>query len=115
LGDLVDAVTAGEADVGIAFGPTALAADSADVVVLRGDLSRIPTVFSLARAARRRIRQNLAWAFLYNVVAIPLALVGLINPLFAAVAMAASSLGVVGNSARPLPVTNAEAPVQNAR
>ena len=100
-----DAPALAEADVGIAFGPTALAADSADVVVLRGDLTRIPTVFSLAQAARRRIRQNLAWAFLYNVVAIPLALAGLINPLFAALAMAASSLGVVGNSARPLPVT----------
>jgi Cu2+-exporting ATPase len=101
-----DAPALAEADVGVAFGPTALAADSADVVVLRGDLHSIPTVFSLARAARRRIRQNLAWAFLYNIVAIPLALVGLINPLFAALAMAASSLGVVGNSARPLPVAN---------
>jgi len=105
-----DAPALAEADVGVAFGPTALAADSADVVVLRGDLTRIPTVFSLARAARRRIRQNLAWAFLYNIVAIPLALVGLINPLFAALAMAASSLGVVGNSARPLPV--AEGPAE---
>jgi ATPase, P-type (transporting), HAD superfamily, subfamily IC len=101
-----DAPALAEADVGVAFGPTALAADSADVVVLRGDLTRIPTVFSLAQAARRRIRQNLAWAFLYNVVAIPLALVGLINPLFAALAMAASSLGVVGNSARSLPVAD---------
>ena len=101
-----DAPALAEADVGIAFGPTALAADSADVVVLRGDLTRIPTVFSLAQAARRRIRQNLAWAFLYNVVAIPLALAGLINPLFAALAMAASSLGVVGNSARALPVAD---------
>ena len=104
-----DAPALAEADVGIAFGPTALAADSADVVVLRGDLTRIPTVFSIARAARRRIRQNLAWAFLYNVVAIPLALVGLINPLFAALAMAASSLGVVGNSARALPVNTPDA------
>jgi len=104
-----DAPALAEADVGIAFGPTALAADSADVVVLRGDLTRIPTVFSLAQAARRRIRQNLAWAFLYNVVAIPLALAGLINPLFAALAMAASSLGVVGNSARPLPVNTPDA------
>jgi len=101
-----DAPALAEANVGIAFGPTALAADSADVVVLRGDLTRIPTVFSLAQAARRRIRQNLAWAFLYNIVAIPLALAGLINPLFAALAMAASSLGVVGNSARPLPVAD---------
>jgi len=110
-----DAPALAEADVGIAFGPTALAADSADVVVLRGDLTRIPAVFALARAARRRIRQNLAWAFLYNVVAIPLALVGLINPLFAALAMAASSLGVVGNSARALPVANLKTPDQRER
>ena len=110
-----DAPALAEADVGIAFGPTALAADSADVVVLRGNLHRIPTVFTLAQAARRRIRQNLAWAFLYNVVAIPLALVGLINPLFAALAMAASSLGVVGNSARPLPVATLDTPNQEDR
>lgn len=102
-----DAPALAEADLGIAFGPTALAADSADVVILRGDLQRIPTVFSLARATRRRIRQNLAWAFLYNIVAIPLAIVGLINPLFAALAMASSSLGVVGNSARRLRVVPA--------
>ena len=99
-----DAPALAEADLGIAFGPTALAADSADVVVTDSELRRVPQVFALARQTRRRIRQNLAWAFLYNVVAIPLAIAGAINPLFAALAMASSSLLVVGNSARGMNV-----------
>jgi Cu2+-exporting ATPase len=80
---------------------TELAADAADAVVTT-DLAAVPELFGLADAARSRIRQNLAWAFTYNVVAIPLAVAALLNPLFAAVAMAGSSLVVVGNSARPL-------------
>lgn len=95
-----DAPALAEADLGIAFGPTALAADSADVVVTDSALRRVPQVFAFARQTRRRIRQNLGWAFLYNAVAIPLAIAGAINPLFAALAMASSSLLVVGNSAR---------------
>ena len=89
-----------DADLGVAFGPTALAADSADVVILDDDLTRVPEVLNLARRTRRRIRQNLGWAFGYNAVAIPLAIVGWLNPLVAALAMASSSLLVVGNSAR---------------
>jgi Cu2+-exporting ATPase len=99
-----DAPALADADLGIAFGPTALAADSADVVILDDDLSRVPDVLALARATRRRIRQNLGWAFGYNAVAIPLAIVGWLNPLAAALAMAASSLLVVGNSARRINV-----------
>ena len=95
-----DAPALAEADLGIAFGPTALAADSADVVVTDSELRRVPQVFALARQTRRRIRQNLGWAFLYNVVAIPLAIASAINPLFAALAMASSSLLVVINSSR---------------
>lgn len=97
-----DAPALADADLGIAFGPTALAADSADLVLLDNDLSRVPDALGLARATRRRIRQNLGWAFGYNAVAIPLAIVGWLNPLAAALAMAASSLLVVGNSARSL-------------
>jgi Cu2+-exporting ATPase len=97
-----DAPALADADLGIAFGPTALAADSADVVILDDDLSRVPDVLALARATRRRIRQNLGWAFGYNAVAIPLAIFGALNPLAAALAMASSSLLVVGNSARAL-------------
>lgn len=100
-----DAPALAEADLGIAFGPTALAADSADVVVTDSELRRVPQVFALARQTRRRIRQNLGWAFLYNVIAIPLAVAGAINPLFAALAMATSSLLVVINSSRGMNVS----------
>jgi Cu2+-exporting ATPase len=101
-----DAPALAEADLGIAFGPTALAADSADVVVTDSELRRVPQVFGLARQTRRRIRQNLGWAFLYNIIAIPLAIAGAINPLFAALAMASSSLLVVINSSRGMNVNN---------
>ncbi len=99
-----DAPALAVADLGIAFGPTALAADSADVVILDDRLEHVPTVFQLARLTRRRIRQNLGWAFLYNGIAIPLALAGALNPLFAALAMATSSVLVVSNSARAMPI-----------
>ena len=90
-------------DLGIAFGaPTALAADAADVVIPGDRLERIFTAFELIGTTRRRVRQNLGWALLYNAVAIPLAVSGHLNPLFAAVAMSASSLLVVWNSARPI-------------
>jgi Cu2+-exporting ATPase len=96
-----DAPALAAADVGIALdGGTQLAGDAADAVV--GDLGAVPADFAVAGATRRRIRGSLAWAFLYNAVAIPLAALGLINPLFAAVAMATSSLLVVANSARSL-------------
>ncbi|WP_276270786.1 heavy metal translocating P-type ATPase [Haloarcula litorea] len=98
-----DAPALGTADLGISLaGGTALAAEAADAVVIAGDLRAVPRAFAITTAARRRIRQNLAWAFCYNAVALPLALLGLLNPLFAALAMTASSLLVVGNSARPL-------------
>jgi Cu2+-exporting ATPase len=89
------------ADLGIAVGdPTARATDAADAVVTNGELAAVEDVFGVARGTRSRIRQNIAWALCYNAVAVPLAVVGLINPLFAAAAMAASSLLVVTNSRR---------------
>ncbi|MDP6406608.1 MAG: cation-translocating P-type ATPase [Alphaproteobacteria bacterium] len=98
-----DAPALAAADLGIAFGaPTALAADAADVVIPGDRLERIFTAFELIGTTRRRVRQNLGWALLYNAVAIPLAVSGHLNPLFAAVAMSASSLLVVWNSARPM-------------
>jgi len=98
-----DAPALATADLGIALGSgTALAADAADVAIVTDDLSSLPTTFALSRAAHRRVKQNIGWAFCYNAVAIPLAITGLINPLFAAVAMAGSSLLVVTNSSRPL-------------
>jgi Cu2+-exporting ATPase len=96
-----DAPALAEADVGIAVGsPTALATDAADAVVTTDELGDVSKVFGVAEATRRRIRQNIGWALTYNAVAIPLAVVGAINPLFAAVAMATSSLLVVLNSSR---------------
>jgi len=98
-----DAPALASADLGVALGGgTALAADAADVAVVGDDLSAVADVFDLADATRRRVKQNIGWAFVYNGVAIPLAVAGLLNPLFAAGAMAASSLLVVTNSTRPL-------------
>jgi Cu2+-exporting ATPase len=96
-----DAPALAAADLGIAMGDgTARAIDAADAVVTENDLTAVETVFDLAAGTRRRIRENIAWAFLYNAVAIPLAVMGVINPLFAAVAMAGSSIIVVSNSRR---------------
>jgi Cu2+-exporting ATPase len=96
-----DAPALATADIGIAMASgTDLATDAADVVVVDRGLAAVPEVFTLAGATHRRIRTNLGWAFLYNAVAIPLAVTGLLNPLFAAVAMGTSSLLVVANSSR---------------
>ena len=96
-----DAPALAAADLGIAMGHgTADACDAADVVILDNDLRRIPTIFTTARGTRRRIRENIGWALTYNAIALPLAIIGLINPFFAAIAMSASSLLVVTNSKR---------------
>jgi Cu2+-exporting ATPase len=98
-----DAPALAAADLGISLeSGTKLAADAADVVVTTDDLTTVPTVFDLTAATKRRIRQNLGWAFVYNALAVPIAALGLLNPLFAAVAMATSSLLVVANSSRSL-------------
>jgi Cu2+-exporting ATPase len=98
-----DAPALAEADLGVALGSgTALAVDAADVAVVDDSLSSVETVFDLAGAAGRRVKENVGWAFLYNGVAIPLALAGHLNPLFAALAMVTSSVLVVLNSRRPL-------------
>ncbi|MFU8866487.1 heavy metal translocating P-type ATPase [Natronococcus sp.] len=98
-----DAPALAAADLGIALGGgTAMAADAADVALVDDDLGSVDTVFELARATDRRVKGNIGWAFCYNGIAIPLAVTGLLNPLFAAVAMGASSLLVVTNSSRSL-------------
>lgn len=98
-----DAPALAAADIGIALEDgTELATDAADAVVLDGDLRRLPVVFDTASTTARRIRENLTWAFVYNGIAIPLAITGVLNPLFAALAMATSSLLVVANSARTI-------------
>ena len=89
------------ADLGMAMGAgTDVAISAADLILLRPDLSVVPDAIALARAARRTIRRNLAWAFGYNVAAVPLAAAGFLNPLIAAAAMTMSSVLVVANSLR---------------
>ncbi len=98
-----DAPALANANIGIAFGDlTAIAAESAQIVIPNDRLQLISSAFKTIQQTRLRIRQNLSWAFLYNIITIPLAIAGTINPLFAAVAMAASSLLVVGNSSRKM-------------
>lgn len=99
-----DAPALARADMGIAIeGGTDVATEAADVVVLDGDLGALPDVFEVSRTTRRRIRQNLGWAVGYNLLTVPLAVAGLINPLVAAALMGASSLLVVANSSRGAP------------
>ena len=89
------------ADLGMAIGAgTDVAISAADLVLLREDLMAVPEAIVLARAARKTIRRNLAWAFGYNVAAVPLAAAGFLNPLIAAAAMTMSSVLVVANSLR---------------
>lgn len=98
-----DAPALASADLGIALGSgTAIAADAADVAIVDNDLATITTALDLSAAAGRRVKQNVGWAFVYNGIAIPLAITGLLNPLFAALAMGTSSILVVSNSMRKL-------------
>jgi P-type Cu2+ transporter len=96
-----DAPVLAAASVSAALGTgSALAQATADVVVLRGDLATLPTAIATARRATRIIRQNLAWATLYNLVALPIAALGWIPPWLAAIGMSTSSLVVVLNALR---------------
>jgi P-type E1-E2 ATPase len=89
------------ARLGLALGSGAdVAIGAADMILLREDLQVVPDAIKLARATFRTIRANLVWAFCYNVLAIPLAAFGFLNPLVAAATMTLSSVFVVWNSLR---------------
>jgi Cu+-exporting ATPase len=94
-----DAPALTQANVGVAMGTgTDIAIESGDIILVRGDLMGLVGAIKLSNATFRKIKQNLFWAFFYNVIAIPLALLGLLHPVIAELAMATSSISVVTNA-----------------
>ncbi|BBE30865.1 ATPase P [Tepiditoga spiralis] len=96
-----DAAALKSADIGIAIGTgTDLAIESADIVIVKGKLSKVFDAIEISKVTFKKIRQNLFWAFFYNIIAIPLALSGILHPAIAEIAMTFSSINVIMNSSR---------------
>jgi len=96
-----DAPALKQSNVGIAIGTgTDIAIEASDITLVRGEISSVVEAINLSRATFRKIKQNLFWAFFYNVAMIPLAVIGWMHPVLAEIAMATSSITVVSNANR---------------